>query len=60
MVDSIDSTIDTKFDPSLNESYGDFDGFSMSMGHDSTPRSLKSVHQCDVCNKIFVSLKGGP
>lgn len=59
LVDSpIDSTIESKFDPSLSDSYGDFDSFNMNMSRDSGPRNLKSVHQCDVCSKIFVSLKG--
>jgi hypothetical protein len=53
-----DSTIDSKFDP--NETYsGAYDSYEINASHDSLQRSgPKAVHQCDVCNKIFVSLKG--
>jgi hypothetical protein len=45
---SIDSTIESKFDPSLTDSYGDFDSFGMNMSRESGPRSLKSVHQVSI------------
>ena len=53
----MDDEVDTKYDP--GESYSSFDGYEMNMSTESMPRGgPKSVHQCDVCNKIFVSLKG--
>jgi hypothetical protein len=54
-----ESPLDSKYDASVEGSFENFGSFEMDL-NESTPsgRGPKSVHQCDVCNKIFVSLKG--
>ncbi|CAD5235312.1 unnamed protein product [Bursaphelenchus xylophilus] len=49
------------FDQSLNitQKLNSFNGFELDQSTDSNGmRPSRSVHQCAVCNKIFVSLKG--
>src|SRR4051812_28684226 len=58
---TIDPSMDSKFEQSMDESYENYGSFELDMAQETTStRGPKSVHQCDVCNKIFVSLKGNP